>query len=326
MAKKTEQLGYLSKAITAIDKGFGPGAAVMMGGSVIPSTITEVIPTGISVIDHAVLGRGGLPVGRMVEVFGPESIGKSSFIFQCLAQAQREEDGIAVLAESEQALEQTRFEAFGGDPERLLLMQPDSLEKMLGQFEMLLDNLPEKHGPILFAWDSIAASPTEDEVKKGLMGEAAVAEKARCLSHACPLMLSLAIKHRVCLLFVNQVRDKLGGGGFGPKTTTPGGHAVKFFSTARIAMSYVQGGTIKQGIDTIGRVAKFTADKNKMSPPFKSAEVKLDFEKGWDNIWSTLAYAKDRKLIPDGARATPDNYKLALKELGWDSPAEPPAF
>jgi recombination protein RecA len=276
-----------------------------------PRAVTA-IPTGIDVLDRYVLGCGGLPVGRIVEVYSEEGVGKSSFVLHCLAAAQRS-GGTAVLIETENALESARAEAFGCDLRELVLLTPDDLDGVLSAAEAVL--MEAKRKPVLLAWDSVAGTPTKREVEEGLTGEARIGERAKKLSGACRLLTGLASKHKASLLFVNQIRDNIGVM-YGDKYTTPGGHAVKYAASIRLQLYGGKG--VKDGAEHVAKSVTFLAAKNRFAPPFRKARVRLSYSTGWDDDWSTIEHAKDRGLVPEAAPANAKTLTEARKALGWE--------
>jgi recombination protein RecA len=247
-------------------------------------------------------------------VYSEEGVGKTSFVLQALAGCQRD-GGIAVIAETEQALDSQRAAVFGCDLDRVILLQPGSIEETAKSIEATLFALPHKGPPHLIAWDSIAATPTEREIEEGLEGKEAIGERARALSKACRLLCPLAVKKRTVLLFVNQIREKIGVM-FGDNMTTPGGRAVKFHSSIRIQM--FSGKSVKEGKEHLGKTVTFMAAKNKTAVPWRKAQVRLDYATGWDNLWSTVTHAKEKGAIEKSAKAIANTHKEALESLGWE--------
>lgn len=289
----------ITKMQKKVVKKCGEGSAIILGqeGVLSRSEVTEVIPTGLSVLDHYVLGCGGWPIGRVVELFGDEGAGKSSLAYSALASVQRE-GGIGILIDTEQALSEDRMlDVFGVDPEKLLLLQPDHIEGMFAQLEEALSlHDPETDGPVVVVWDSVAATQTEKTFKDGLDAKAGVAELARIMSTKLQAVIQMAPKHRMCFIAVNQVREKIGVM-FGDPTTTPGGRALKFYASVRLKMN--AGASIKGSKEgqNEGRHVYIKAIKNKLAAPYRTSEVRYYYAKGWDEIWSTLNHAKDQELL-----------------------------
>jgi recombination protein RecA len=307
--------GMMSLSKDIVEKvrdAFGKESALILGEGGSRSEVVEVIPTGIEVVDRYLFGCGGLPVGRITEVYSEEGSGKTSFALSCAGAAQKD-GAVAILAETEGALSTERAQTFGVNLSELVLLQPSHMEEMLAQAEAAIKAVPKGAGPVLFIWDSIAATPTKREVEEGLAGEAAMAERARILSHACRHLPTLAMKKRVAFLFINQIRDKIGIA-FGDKYTTPGGHAVKF--VASIRMQLFGGKAVKNAEEHRGKDLTFFVGKNKLASPYRKARVRLDYEKGWDNTWTTLNHAKDEGVADERARGE-KAYEEAREKLGW---------
>lgn len=303
--------------LEGILKRAGKGAAQLLSeGS--DSDIEEVVPTGIDVLDHHVLGIGGWPLGRIVELFAAEGDGKTSLLLQSIAGIQRE-GGVAVLAETEHAIESGRATVFGCDLDRVILSQPDTLEETLQLMEATLESLPKtKKGdpPNIIAWDSLAATPTKREVMEGLDFKAAMGDRAKMMSTAMRTLTRMVAEKRALMMIVNQTRQKLGVM-FGPNTTTPGGNALKFHASVRLEL--FSGKSVKNGVDHIGKQVTMMVPKTKVGgKPWAKAKVRLYYDTGWSNIWSTINHAKDRKLIEKSATATEKTYLEALAALGWD--------
>ena len=322
MAGRSAGAKALKDIAARINAAFGKGSAQILGDEAdVRGEVTDVIPTGVGVLDNYVIGCGGLPCGRVVEVYSEEGSGKTSFLLAALAGAQRE-DGLAALEETESALQTDRLAVFGVDRDRLLVAQPDTMEEVLQEIEMILQHAPKGGGPILIGWDSLAATPTKDEVEKGIAPEKNMDGRARILSAAFRQIVPMAAEKRACILIVNQIREKIGVM-FGDKYTTPGGKAVKFAASVRIQI--LGGKAVKRGEGHIGKDVTFLASKNKLAPPWRKARVRLSYESGWDDEWSTLEFAKDLQLIEQDARGA-DALREAREKLalcGWN-PARVP--
>lgn len=302
-------------ALDRILKKAGKGAAQMLADGA-DTDIDQVVPTGIDVLDHHVLAIGGFPLGRIVELYATEGVGKTSLLFQMVAGVQRE-GGVPVIVETEQALESQRAAVFGCDLDQVILSQPDTLEEALECIEDSIVCMPRtKVGdpPNLVGWDSLAATPTKLEVNEGIDGKQAVAERARILSRGFRILAPLCVEHRTLLAVVNQVKTKLGVM-FGPNTTTPGGAALKYHASVRLEM--FGGKSVKDGIDHVGKQVTFMAAKNKTGGrPWAKAKGRLYYDSGWENMWSTINLAKDRKVVPKAAEVTEEVYLQALAGLG----------
>ena len=282
------------------------------------SDLGEVCPTGIDVVDHHVLGIGGLPVGRIVELFADEGDGKSSMLYQMMAGAQRE-GGVVCLDETEHAIDAQRASVFGCDVDKIVYDQSDTLEDAFFWLEAALQSAPKsKVGdpPFFCGFDTLAATPTIKEVKEGLLGKDAAMDRARITSKAMRILTPLVARKRGILVVVNQTRTKVGGG-WGSNRTTPGGLGLKFHASVRLEL--FSGKSIKdERDDHIGKQVTVMAAKTKIGgKPWAKAKVRLYFESGWNNVWSTIWHAKDRKLVPKGAEYDEATYLAALRALGW---------
>jgi recombination protein RecA len=315
-AKKTPKKSKTSSLLERIQaKQKKTSAKLLSSGS--SSDIKTIVPTGIDVVDHHVLGIGGWPCGRMVELYGDEGTGKSSLVFKSIAQAQAM--GLpTIFVETENAIEGGRMQTFGVDLENVILNQPEHIEEVI---EFIDDSLESMHDdePCLLAWDSIAETPSKREMQgprdsKGKPIKAMPGERAKSLSKLVRVTKRRLAQKQVAAIFVNQIRDKPGVM-FGPTTTTPGGHGVKFGSSMRIA--FLGGEAVKKGDLHIGKAPIVMSMKNKHAPPFRKARVRLLYETGWDNLWTTINYAKDLGLLEKGLKLTEKNYEAAKKALGW---------
>lgn len=316
---RSKSIDPVSRIVESVKELRGKaGTGVRRYSDSAPGVVTEFIPTGIDVLDHYVLGCGGLPCGRASEVFSStESAGKSSFLFHCLAQVQRA-GGIAVLADNESGFDPAwASEVHGINLEQLILIEADHIESTGEEIIATVLSNPVKGGPpMLIGWDSIAATPTKAEIagydndddEKERIGD-----KARQLSKFCRQIVKLLKPHHAHLMFINQGRDKIGVM-FGNKTTTPGGHAIKFYSSIRLDVSH--GGSVKAKNEHVGKDSRFLAVKNKVAPPWRKALVRLDFQGGWDNQWATLTHAMETGILPPRSRGLA-NYEKAMQTLRW---------
>lgn len=280
------------------------------------SDILGVIPTGIDVLDHHVLGVGGLPVGRIIEVFSDEGVGKTSFLLHCMAKTQ-ELGGVAAVAETEKKLESGRAAVFGCDLSQAILGEPDSIEEAMLWIQEILHSLPDsgpEDPPNFIAFDSLAASQTDKEFKEGMTGKDKIGHRAVTMSRAMRILPALAVKKRAHLFIVNQTRENIGVL-FGDKKITPGGKALKFSSTGRLEL--FSGKAFKVGDESVGKRVTFVAKKLSMAVPHRKAVVRLQYDSGWDNGWSTIFHAKEQGAIPSAAKYNSKTLAVARKELGW---------
>lgn len=281
------------------------------------SDIVDVLPTGIDVLDHHVIRVGGWPVGRIVELYAAEGVGKSSLLYQSIAGAQRA-GGIAALYETERAIEAARPGVFGVDLDRLIGDQPDTMEGVLAMLEHTLDALPKSvtgDPATLLGWDSLGATPTAGEVKQGLTGKQAVADRARVMSLAMRVLTRKVSDKRAVLIVVNHAKDQIGGWGGG--SVTPGGKALKFHASIRLEL--FNGKSIKNALGIhVGKQVTALATKTKVGgAPYAKAKMRLFYDSGWSNPWATVWHAKDMGLVDKAAKYTEQTYVEALTALGW---------
>ena len=281
------------------------------------AAVKEVIPTGIEVIDRYLLGCGGFPVGRFSEIFGDEGTGKTSLFCATAAGAQRE-GGLAILCDTEHAFSEERAVTFGMDPEGLILLQPDSLEEAIDAMTEALNAIPSDVGPNLLCLDSLAASPPKAELE-GEAGDIAMGVRARLVNKMYRTLLSVMSKKRCHFMVINQIRMKIGVV-FGSPETTPGGPSIKYAASHRLRLG--SGKPIKDGHDTTGKDVPIKVVKNKVAIPHHEAQIRLRFNEGWDNRWTTISHAKDVELVPQDLKTTDAGYKKALEALNWPVPEQ----
>jgi recombination protein RecA len=284
--ERQERLKALDAAVGQIEKQFGKGSIMRLGqhSAVAP---LEAISTGAISIDYA-LGIGGVPRGRVVEIFGPESSGKTTLALQVIAEAQRK-GGLAAFVDAEHALDAVYAKKLGVDVDNLLVSQPDNGEQALEIVEVII----RSNSVDVVVVDSVAALVPRAEIE-GEMGEAQMGLQARLMSQALRKLTGAVSKSKCCLIFINQLREKIGVM-FGNPETTTGGRALKFYSSVRIDIRRI--GAIKDGDNVVGGRTRVKVVKNKLAPPFREAEFDVMYGEGVSREGDLIDIAVEHKII-----------------------------
>ena len=309
MAKETVQenagtnagkLKALQATIDKIEKDFGKGTIMKLGDQ--PQWDVQVIPSGSIALDHA-LGIGGYPKGRIIEIFGPESSGKTTLAIHAIAQAQKQ-GGIAAIIDAEHAFDRSYAKALGEDLDGLLISQPDNGEQALE----IADNLIRSGAIDIIVIDSVAALTPKAEIE-GEMGDNKVGLQARLMSQALRKLTANISKTNTCCIFINQLREKIGVM-FGNPETTTGGNALKFYASVRIDVRRTT--QIKDGEEALGNRTKVKVVKNKMAPPFKKAEFDIVYGEGISRVGEVVDLGVEMGVInKSGSWFSYNDQKLA---------------
>src|SRR5437660_7241677 len=283
---RTERSKAVELAVGQIEKQFGKGSIMRLGqrGPIQP---IDAIPTGSISIDYA-LGVGGVPRGRVIEIFGPESSGKTTLALQVIAQAQKL-GGMAAFVDAEHALDAAYAKKLGVELDNLLVSQPDNGEQALEIVEVLI----RSNGVDVVVVDSVAALVPKAEIE-GEMGDAQMGLQARLMSQALRKLTGAVARSKCCLIFINQLREKIGVM-FGNPETTTGGRALKFYASVRIDIRRI--GAIKDGETVVGGRTRVKIVKNKLAPPFREAEVDMMYGEGISREGDLIDQGVERKVI-----------------------------
>lgn len=306
----------VDKTVESINAAVGKRVAVRLGDNAPSSEVVEVLPSPLLVVDKYVLGAGGLPVGRLIEVYSEEGVGKTAFGLGCIAAVQQA-GGRGVLVETENRLMRERLVTFGVDTDSLVLAEPNSAEEMLRCVEGVLDSAGDV--PTIAVVDSIAAAPSQKELDEGLVGKSAHMARAQILTRAIRVMAKKVVQRRVLIIAINHQKTKPGVM-FGDKIITPGGDALKYYASARLW--FTGGSAVKRNDLHVGKDITVLASKNLFAPPWRKAKIRLMYDTGWDEQWSTIDHAKTKGWIKKEARTTQSNYDNVLSQLeehGWST-------